>query len=128
MKLCGSIFMERKVENNEGTVGRKPRRAQDVDLSMALDRAGFEPHPGLVLAHRLPGFNVRFALTKGGFRTSRRGSNPARLASSVFQNRGRGEIFALPIVGSRPVPILLTSMPATFNLSLFTFHLSHSSY
>jgi hypothetical protein len=109
-------------------VGRKPRRGRHVDLSMALDRAGFEPRPGLVPAHRLPGFNVRFALTKGGFRRSRRGSNPARLASSVSRNRVRAEIFALPIAGSRPAPILLTSIPATFHLSLFTFHLSHSSY
>ncbi len=115
--------MQSKVENDAGTVGRKPRHSHDVDLSMALDRAGFEPRPGLVLAHRLPGFKVRFALTKGGFRTSRRGSNPARLASSVSQNRGRAEIFALPIVGPRPAPILLPSVPAPF-----TFHLSHSSY
>ena len=92
--------MQGKVENDAGTVGRKPRRAHDVDLSMALDRAGFEPRAGLVLAHRLPGFNVPFGLIKGGSRTSRRGSNPARLASLVSQNRGRAEIFALPFLGS----------------------------
>jgi hypothetical protein len=31
--------------------------------------------------------------------SSSRGSNPARLASSVCRNRGRAEIFALPFLG-----------------------------
>ena len=93
--------MKGEVENNAGPVGRKPRRAEDADLSLTVDRAGFEPRCGLVLARRARGFNVRFAPTQRGIRTSSRGSNPARSASSASQNRGRAEIFALPFLEPR---------------------------
>ena len=93
--------MERETERNAEPVGRRARRAQDAYFSAVVERAGFEPGSAAVFAQGVRGLNVLFALTQGGIRTSSRGSNPARLASSVCRNRGRAEIFALPFFGSR---------------------------
>jgi hypothetical protein len=100
-------------------VGRKPRRALDALLFLTVERAGFEPRRGAVLAQGARGANVWFAVTQGGFQTSSRGSNPARLTYLTCRNRGRAEIFALPFLGPRP-----TNRANTFHLSPFTFHLS----
>jgi len=89
--------MERKAT----LVGRKPRRAQDTNFSLSTKRAGFEPRREAVLAQGARGFNVHFARIQHGFRTSSRGSNPARSAASMMPNRGRAEIFALPVLRLR---------------------------
>jgi hypothetical protein len=101
-------------------VGRKPRRAQDANFSLSIERAGFEPRRGAILAQGARGVNVWFAATRGGFQTWSRGSNPARLAYISWRSRGRAEIFVLPFLGP-----CLTKAASTSHLSPLTFHLSH---
>ena len=135
--------------NGSATVGRRPRRAHDVYLSRKVERAGFEPRCGTVVAQDTREFDVPFVPIVGEFHTSSRGSNPARLAISSWRDRGRAEtrrryalawpspaschalrlaatkalrsrVFALPILGPR------SRAQTTFHFSPFTFHLSHS--
>ena len=88
--------MERKA-----TVGRKSRRAQDIYLCHVVQRAGFEPRCETIVAQDMGEVDVPFVPIVGVFRTSSRGSNPARLAVSSWRNHGRAEIFALPILDPR---------------------------
>jgi len=92
--------MERKA-----TVGRKPRRAQDADFALSAERAGFEPCLGRVVAQDAREVSVQFAFVLRGLRSSSRGSNPARLASSLSRNHGRAEIFALPFSALRLIAL-----------------------
>ena len=90
--------MERKP-----TVGRRPRRAQDVYLSHVVQRAGFEPSCDSIVAKDTCEFDVPFVPIVSEIQTPSRGSNPARLAVSSWRNHERAEIFARPILGPRLV-------------------------
>jgi hypothetical protein len=62
------------------TVGRKPRRAQDVYLSHVVERAGFEPRCGIIVAQERREFDVTFVPIVGEFQTPSRGGITAPVA------------------------------------------------